>query len=191
MPVVPLSKFVEFSVAQGTSRVRIAAESKKDYEPQRDFYKRLREITQRQFIDGWNAAAYKQAIKKAATPKKLASYEECRKGLTKWAKGKNLVGRKGTTALWRAGALEVRVNPELRLSVDGDAYSTKLYFARDEPSRPRVECLLYLLGEESPANHHPAILDLRRGSLITMDALDPSLGDLLESDAAAFAALYG
>jgi hypothetical protein len=189
MPITPLSKFVEFSVAQGTSRVRIVADSKKDYEPQRDFYKRLREITQRQFVDGWDATVYRQAIRKAATPKKLASYEECRKGITKWAKEKELSASKGKSNIWRAGALEVKVNPELRLQVDGEPYSTKLYFARESPSRPRIECLLYLLEEEAPPKHHAAILDLRRGALITLEELDPNLGALLQSDAAAFAAL--
>jgi len=191
MPSVPLTKFVEFTVAQGTSRVRVVSESKQDYAPQRDFYKRLREITQRQFVNGWNAAAYKQSIKKAATSKKANSYETCRAGVTKWAKGKEIAGRKGSPGLWTAGGLDVKVNPELRLTVDGKKYSAKLYFARDELSRPRIESLLYLLSEEAPAGHAAAVLDLRRGELITGDELDPDLGVLLASDAAAFTLLYG
>ncbi|HET8956129.1 MAG TPA: hypothetical protein VFN18_10775 [Solirubrobacterales bacterium] len=190
MPSVPLSKFVEFTVAQGTSRVRIVADSKKDYEPQRDFYKRLRELTQRQFVDGWDSAAYKRAIKKVATSKKLNSYEACRRGVTKWASGKQLSATKGSSKIWSAGGLDVRVNPELDLSVNGSRFSTKLYFALDEPSGPRLETLLYLLAAKAPSGRTPAVLDLRRGRLITIAELDPNLGPLLRSDAAAFVALY-
>jgi len=178
VPSVPLSKFVEFTVAQGTSRVRIVADSKKDYEPQRDFYKRLREITRRQFIDGWNSAAYKQALKKAATSKKLNSYEACRRGVTKWASGKQLSATKGGSKVWSAGGLDVRVNPELDLSINGDFFSTKLYFALDEPSGPRLETLLFLLDAKAPKGTHPS------GARPSARASDHDVGTRSQSRAA-------
>lgn len=189
MPTVPLSTFVDFTVAQGTARVGAVASSEEDYDPRKDFYKGFRERAIRQFIDGWNARQFRQSLKPVMTPRKQNSYEACRSGITQWARNKAIAGKRGSPVNWEAAGLAVRVNPELRLTVDGKRLVVKLYFKAPEMSAPRRENTLFLLSETAPQGFTAAILDAQRGELMTAGELDPDIDALLVSDAAAFASL--
>jgi hypothetical protein len=191
MATVPLTTFIEFTVAQGTARVVLARASEGDYDPRRDFYKGLRERTIRQLVDGWSASAFRRSLREVRNPRKQASYEACRRGLTQWARGREILASRARAGFWEAGGLEVRVNPELRLTVDGGRFLVKLYFKADELTPARRENTLFLLSEISPQGVNGAILDARRGQLITENEQDPALDALLVSDAAAFSALLG
>jgi len=189
MAVVPMSMFVEFTVAQGTSRVACVADSKRDYDPRFDFYKGFRERAVRQLVQGWNSQAFRASLREVRNARKQASYEECRAGLTKWARNKNLSARRAHNGTWEAAGLEIRVNPELRLVVDGDKFLVKLYFKAEEISASRLENTLFLLSEVAPKGATAAILDTRRGQLLTGSDQDPTLDALLSSEAAAFSSL--
>jgi len=190
MPRVPLTTFIDFTVAQDTTRVALARASEDQYDPRRDFYKGLRERTVRQFVDGWDAAAFRRSLREIKNPQKQTSYEACRLGLTQWARGQTITASRARGAsFWEAGGLEVRVNPELRLTVDGTRFMAKLYFKADELTRVRRKNMLFLLAETAPHGVRAAILDARRGQLITEDEPDPALDARLALDAAAFSAL--
>jgi hypothetical protein len=183
--------FVEFTVAQGTARVDCVADSKRDYDPRTDFYKGFRERVVRQFVDGWDAQEFRRSVREVKTPNKQASYEACRAGLTRWAQNKKFAATKAPNKNWEAAGLEVRVNPELRMTIDGEKYVLKLYFKADELTAARRENTLFLLSETAPQGVQAAILDVRRGRLIVAGESDPNLDALLVSDAAAFATLLG
>ena len=189
MALVHMGLFINFTVAQGTARVACAADSKKDYDPRTDFYKGFRERAVRQFVDGWDSQEFKRRVKEVKTAGKQASYEACRAGLTQWARHKNIVATKAPNKSWEAAGLEVKVNPELRLTIDDDKYVVKLYFKADDLSVARRENTLFLLSEVAPQGVEAAILDIRRGKLITVQEQDPNLDALMISDAAALAAL--
>jgi hypothetical protein len=191
MAIVPLSTFVEFTVAQGTARVALARASGDDYDPRRDFYKGLRERAIRQFANGWSAAEFRRSLREVRNPRKQASYEACRRGLTQWARGRQIVASRARPSLWEAGGLDIRVNPELRLTVDGRRFAVKLYFKADELTPARRENTLFLLAETAPQGVEAGILDARRGHLVTEDEQDPALDARLASDAAALSALLG
>lgn len=191
MALVHMGIFVEFSAAQGTARVDCVADSKRDYDPRRDFYKGFRERAVKQFLGGWNAQEFRKRVREVKTPNKQASYEACRAALTRWAQGKTISGSRAANRNWEAGSLEVRVNPELRLTIDGSKYLVKLYFKADELTAARRESTLFLLSETAPQGVKAAVLDVRRGDLLVAGEFDPSLDALLLSDAAAFASLLG
>jgi hypothetical protein len=54
MPTVSLNTFIEFTACQGTARVVAATLPSGDYDPSKDFYKRLRERTVRQLLESWS-----------------------------------------------------------------------------------------------------------------------------------------
>jgi hypothetical protein len=184
-----MSLFVEFTVAQGTSRVARVADSKRDYDPKFDFYKAFRERAVRQLVAGWSAQSFRRSLQEVRNPRKQASYEACRAGLTRWTRSKELDARRAQNGTWEAAGLEVRVNPELRLVADGKRYLVKLYFKAEEISAGRLDNTLFLLSEIAPKGVEAAILDTRRGKLITSGEMDPALDALLISEAAAFGSL--
>jgi hypothetical protein len=94
MPSVPLNTFIEFTVSQGTARVNAATLPSGDYDPRKDFYKRLRERTVRQLVEGWSEQGFRRSIRGLASPRKRASFEACRAGLSSWAQGKEISGRR-------------------------------------------------------------------------------------------------
>jgi hypothetical protein len=184
-----MSLFVEFTVAQGVSRVACVADSKRDYDPKFDFYKGFRERAIRQLVDGWSAQAFRRSLLEIRNPRKQASYEECRTGLTRWARNRELTAQRARNGTWEAAGLEVRVNPELRLEMDDGAYLVKLYFKADEMSSARLSNTLFLLSEICSRGVEAAILDTRRGVLLTHESLTPDLDALMVSEAAAFNSL--
>ncbi len=143
----------------------------------------------RQLVDGWNVQAFRKLLQEVKTPGKQASYEACRVGLTPWARNKVITASRAPNKIWEAAGLEVKVNPELRLTVDGEKYVVKLYFKAPELTAARRENMLFLLSETAPQGIEAAILDARRGELITAQEQDTNLDALMISDAAAFAAL--
>jgi len=73
MPSVSLNIVLNFTAARGTARVAAATLPSGDYDPRKDFYKRLRERTVRQFVEGWNAHQFQEAARRLAVPRKHAS----------------------------------------------------------------------------------------------------------------------
>jgi hypothetical protein len=173
------SLFVNFTVAQGTARVACVADSKKAYDPKTDFYKGFRERAVRQLVDGWSAQAFRKSLQEVKAPGKQASYEACRVGLTHWARNKAITASRAPNKIWEAAGLEVKVNPELRLTVDENKYVVKLYFKAPELTSARRENMLFLLSETAPQGVEAGILDVRRGELITAQEQDPNLDALI------------
>lgn len=190
MPTIPLSRFIDFTVAQGSARVRAVAAAKKKYEPQSDFYKRIRTATVRQFEEGWDATKFRKTVQKISTPHKAEHFEECRAGLAKWAKNKTISATQAPNKVWSASGLDIQVNPELRMVVDGEKFVVKLYFSAPSLSRARRDHMLYLLEEAAPAGQTAAILDIRRSRLMPAPKARRKLGPLLAAEAGAFASLY-
>lgn len=190
MPQISLTQFVEFAASQGTARVAVVANAKQDYDPRKDFYKQLRERVVAQFVAGWSVKELLEALESVTTQRKEKSYEACAEGLHDWSKGKSISAKRAPNKVWSANGLNVKVNPELRMVVDDQQYLVRLHFKADELSTARRDSMLYLLSTAAPSGVVPAILDTQRGRLITLGEMDPNLGALLASDAAAFAALY-
>lgn len=189
MALAHFSLFIEFTVAQGIARVVCVADSKKAYDPRTDFYKGFRERAVKQLVKGWNAQAFRKSVQEAKASGKQASYEACRDGLIRWARNKTITASRAPNKIWEAAGLEVKVNPELRLTIDQKKYVVKLYFKAPELTAARQENMLFLLSETAPQGVEAAILDVRRGELVTAQEQDPNLDALMISDAAAFAAL--
>jgi len=74
------------------------------------------------------------------------SFEACRAGLSKWARGREIATPPRPRLTWAAG-LEVRINPEPRLTVDGRPFLAKLHFKAAELDDIRRDNTLCLLAE--------------------------------------------
>ena len=94
---------------------------------------------------------------------------------------------------WVRGDLQVSVNPELGLLINGKKHVVKLYFKAEKLSKLRVRTILRLIQKRVGADDvRVALLDVRNSKLYVGDAGDkPDDVDLLlNAEADAFATIY-
>jgi hypothetical protein len=194
MPAISLTNFVDVVAASGTARITKVRDTKRFYEqgyaPERDFYKPLRDRISHAFADGWSTTAFRESLAEVTDPKKVENYEQARKGLTKWVGRKTITAMEPRRRVWRSGELEVSVNPELRLSVNGVTYDVKLYLRADPISKRRADVALHLLGLGRNDGTVAGVLDVRRARLLVPTVDIEGMDALLAAEAAAFSALW-
>lgn len=194
MPNVTLTTFVDFVSATGTARVTRVRNAKifyaQDYAPERDFYKQLRERIEACFDDGWDATALKHSLADVTDAKKVANYEECRKGLTKWVGRKQITPKREVRSNWTSSSLHVAVNPELHADVNGKPHLIKLYFKGDQLSKQKADVALHLLDKAAPRGTTVGVLDVRRARLLVPTRTIQGMDALLNAEAAAFVSLW-
>ncbi len=194
MPTVSLTTFVDFVAATGTSRITKVRDAKNSYDqgyaPERDFYKLFRDRAERTLSNGWSALDFKKALKDVTDHKKVANYEACRAGLTKWVGRKTITARPALRDVWESGGLQVSLNPELHAEVNGTPHLIKLYFKAEPLSKQRADVILRTLGKIAPADTTVGVLDVRRSKLFipTVDIL--GLDALLDAEAVALVSLW-
>ncbi len=194
MPTVSLTTFLDFTAASGSARVTQLRQAKKrygqDYAPAKDYYKSLREAIEQCFAQGWDAQQLKATLEALPDSRKADKFEECRKGLTKWAGRKELVALPKSRARWQSEGLTVKINPELHLSIAGTPHLIKLYFKGEKISKQRVDVALHLLKSKAGKGITAGILDLRRARLYVPTVPKSGMTALLKAEAAAFSSLW-
>ena len=110
------------------------------------------------------------------------------------------LGRKKTTWFdppgerWNSGGLDVRVNPELGLVIDGHRHIIKLYLKADPLSKRRVDAILAMMHDalSSAAIQRVTycVLDVQRGKLYYDTNPNPTLLPLLHGEASSFTVVW-
>jgi hypothetical protein len=194
MDKVSLTYFVDFVLKSGTPKLTGVREYKerKD-ELSTDFYRPIREAVVDMHRRGLSVSTLDDVTcvqedekRKKHYPLVIAGY---RRFLADGAKNFFEPPRAGLSL----GALEVDVNPELGLVIDGKKHLIKLYFRSDPLDRKRTALVLALLsrGLCEGTEYVPAVLDVRTGKLHTHAATSSRVDVLLRGEAAAFASIYG
>jgi hypothetical protein len=173
---ISLSDFVEFSIKFGPSKVTKVREIKNRpaYEPAFDLWKPLREgIAGLPKAPGTPREELDAIIDAQDHATKLKLYPVAVAGFLDFL-GKKPPEWIGTPrGVWREGALEVAVNPEIGLKISGKPTVIKLYFKSDELTRPRVQASIGVmqaeLGAKVGAGTRFAVLDVKAGKLHIQD----------------------
>jgi hypothetical protein len=93
----------------------------------------------------------------------------------------------------RLGDLEININPDLGLVIDGKPHLIKIYFRGEPLSSKRTSVVLNLLAgglAETNPGKMLGLLDVRNAKVHTFKAPNPRLGVLLRGEAAAFSTIY-
>lgn len=191
---ISLTYFVDFVLATGAPKLR----GVRDYKERKDdacsdFYRPIRKAIVDLQRHGLSASTLDSVChsetdetRKKHYPRVVAGY---RAFLADGAKN-FFEPPRATLAL---GALDVDVNPELGLVIDGKPHLVKLYF-RSEPLSPRRTALVLALLSRGLCESHPefvpAILDVRSAKLHTSAMTSPRIDILLRGEAASFAVMY-
>jgi hypothetical protein len=192
---ITMTQFLDFTAATGTSRLtqvrKVKAQQEAGYSPATDYWKPLRNAIETEFQRGWSGKASLQRLGEASgDPKKQGRYAECIDGMAKWAKGHEFGRSRRKVGDWDSGELQVAVNPELALDIDGKKTAVKLYFRKAALTKPRVDTMLYLLKDAVPGSAVPAILDVPHARLITETVKLADLDIVVAADAAQFLAMW-
>jgi hypothetical protein len=194
MDQISLTYFVDFILASGTPKLR----GVRDYKERKDdlasdFYRPIREAIVNMHRNGSSVSTLDDVrrnetdeTRKKHYPLVIAGY---RSFLADGAKNFFEPPRTGLSL----GPLEVDVNPELGLIIDGKKHLVKLYFRQDPLMPRRTALVLALLSRglcQSNPEFVPAILDVRSAKLHTSAMTSPKIDLLLRGEAASFAAMY-
>lgn len=187
-----LTYFLDFVHKSGTPKLTVVRNFKNrpEYDPATDYYKPLRHEIVRMHEQNHPKSVLDSFVA-AAHAKKKGNYATAVTGYKKFL-GKKAVSwfdpPKGT---WSGGGIEVTVNPEVGLSINGTEFVLKLYFKRDKLATNKMEIINHLMAATLADPKKPrtfGVVDMRSGKLIATP-LNPGLVPLLNGEAAAFATM--
>ncbi len=198
MPQLSLTDFVDIVSARGTPKATKVRQLKRrpTYDPAADFYKRIREG----IVEAHQADQGKVCIDRTMTgltdQKKITAYPPIVAGYKKWWGKKSLVWFYPPNVLYSKHGVDVAVNPELGLEIDGTPHLIKLYFKADPLAKNRVDIITHLMAITasgtcpSPSPTVMSVLDVRRGKLISPTVPITGLTGILDAELAYIATLW-
>lgn len=196
MPNLSLTDLVDVVSKAGTPKATKVAEIKnrKPYQPATDFYKPFRDGLIELHQAGKDRKALGDLQKSLTDPKKITNYPDAIDGYRKWWGKKSLSWFEPPRNLYGHAGIDVAINPELGLVVDGKRYVIKLYLKSDPLTKLRVDLITVLMEVALRQKCQPddvlAILDVRQGKLFTVSAQIKPTKAVVDAELAYIAALW-
>lgn len=166
------------------------------YDPRSDWWKQLREFIPRNHREGGTKAELDRFLNHVSD-RKRDGYSSRVKAYKEWWGARNIHWVGGSSKSWRVDSVEVTVNPELFVSVDGVRHVVKLYFKTSERlTLDRVNVVLRMLeltyrnGSSPGGRPVVGILDLAQGEYHQPSSSLTRLDPLLTGEAASFATIW-
>lgn len=173
MPQISLTDFVDIVSKAGrpkATKVRQVRE-RPEYEPAFDFYKSFREHIIENHRRGGTKASVSDVLRTLSDQKKINSYTELANAYRKWWGRKELKWFTPPRDLYSANGIEVILNPELGLEINGKRHIIKMYLKNDPLTTFKTELIIDLLEQQLRNNtntvDHFAVLDIRRSKLFS------------------------
>lgn len=196
MPSITMSDVVDVISTAGTPKLtKVAAiKNRPPYAPALDYYRPLRMGIINTHVQARDRDALDPIIDSAHI-KKVANYREIIAGYKRWWGRKQLQWFDPPRGIYQHGEIEVNVNPELGLSVDGERIVIKLYCKDDPLTKLRVDPSLALmelaLRAHLPADTTVGILDARSGKLYKFGLRDtPRLKAMVDGELAYISTIW-
>jgi hypothetical protein len=196
MPNLSLTDLIDVVSKSGTPKATKVRQIKNRpaYQPAIDFYKPLRDAFVKIHTEGSDRASLDGIVPKLTDVKKISSYPELVEGYKKWW-GKKKIGwfvpPRGT---YGHSGINISVNPELGLVIDGARVVVKLYMKADPISQYRVDLIPLLLElvlrDKCQAGDAVALFDVRKGKLHYLTVNPSASKPILDAELAYVAALW-
>lgn len=195
---VSLTKFTDFILKNGTAKLTVVREAKKQnetaYDPMTDFYRILREGIAAWHQRGADKKSLDLIMARIRSEVKVNTYPDFITGYKKFLGRTTFSWFPPPKANWQHGDLTVRVNPELGLEASGTRSVIKMYLrSRGELDKRRAALITHVmhgvLGEKHPTVKL-CVLDVKNGKNYPSGAADPSLAPVLRGEALSFVEMY-
>ena len=196
MPRLSLTDFVDIVLASGTPKMTKVAQIKKrkGYNPAFDFYKTIRDRIVDIHRNKYPKATIKKLIPTLTDTKKLEVYPMLISGYNKWWGKKSFNWFEPPSELFSQHGVDIRVNPELGLLIDGSPYLVKLYFKAKKLTKSRIDIITHLmgiaLGGKCQTGTVMSVLDVRQAKLISPTVTIPNLVASISAELAYISALW-
>lgn len=196
MPRITLTDFVEVVSKAGITKATKIAQIKNrgDYDPVLDFYKPLREGLVSIHKGAGGRSALGGILKRVQDPKKVKNYSALITGYRTWWGRKTLVWFRPTTATYAQHGVEVSINPELGLEINGQPHLVKLYLKDEKLSKTKVDLITGLmevgLRSQVATTTSLSLLDVRNGKLFTSSLGSPAHQPMINAELSYIASLW-
>jgi len=196
MPKISLTDFVDVVSASGTPKATKVSQIKnrRPYQPAFDFYKPIRDHITEIHQNNRPKVTVRDVLRKVNDPKKLAGYPALVDGYTRWWGRKSFTWFNPPDDLFSLHGVDVSVNPELGLKINGQPHLIKIYFKADPLSKNKIDIITHLmetcLSGQCPSGTIMSVLDLRRARQFSPTVPIATLDAILGAELAYIAALW-
>lgn len=168
-------------------------QSLQEYPVQGDYYKQVREGMVRVHKRGESLDALADVVSRVHHDKQ-PHVARVVKAYIQWCEGHVLEFFPARKGYWQAHGVDVRVNPELGLVIDGIPHLIKVNFTKSPVPVAEARIMTHLmhrvLAAQVPANCVMAVLDLATGTLYGSTRPSPALDAVLEEHVAQVRVLW-
>jgi hypothetical protein len=196
MPNLSLTDLVDVVSKAGTPKATKVSEVKnrKPYQPATDFYKPFRDGIIGIHEAGKDRTSLGDLQKSLTDPKKITNYPEAINGYRKWWGKKTISWFEPPRNSYGHAGVDVAINPELGLVVDGSRHVVKLYLKAEPLTKLRVDLITVLmevaLRQKCQPGDSLALLDVRQSKLFTVSAQIKPTKAVVDAELAYIAALW-
>ncbi len=196
MPTLSLTDLVDIVSKAGkpkATKVRQVME-RPDYEPAFDFYKALREHIVRTHKNRRDKSTLPDVLGKLTDEKKTSAYKDLITGYKTWWGRKALNWFEPVRGSFSHADIDVIVNPELGLEINGQRHLIKLYMKDERLSKLKIELIVdlmeYVLRPRCQAADCFAVLDVRASKLHALGPHTPDALPIVKAELAYVAAIW-
>jgi hypothetical protein len=196
MPKISLTDFVDVVSKSGSPKATKVKQIKNRpaYQPATDFYKPFRESLISLHGSGKDKNALDNIVTKLSDVKKVANYPELVNGYKKWWGKKSIGWFDPPRGAYTSSGIDIAVNPELGLIIDGKRVVIKLYNKADPITQFRVDMIPLLmelvLRNSCAPDDAVALLDVRKGKLHYLSVNVSTAKFVLDAELAYIAAIW-
>ncbi len=186
---------LDFVLTTGTGQQKIVREIKyrPPYDPRNDYWKRLRDRISRMHQQAEPLTVLDDLCGQVP-PKKQPNYTNAVAVYKRFLRNKQVDWFKPIRRTWKHDELQVRINPELGLVINGTPHVIKLYFREEALTKDKALGIIQLM-QATLRGYHPAetvysILDVPRNKLRTAQNAKQNMLLTMEAQARAFIYLW-
>lgn len=195
---VSLTKFTDFILKNGTAKLTVVKEAKKQnetaYDPMTDFYRILREGIAAWHKSGADKKGLDTIMARIKNEVKVNTYPDFIGGYKKFLGRKTYTWIQPPKADWQHGGLIVRVNPELGLQLGDARLAVKMYLrSQGELDKRRAALITHIMQSVLGEKHKGVtlcVLDVKNGKNYPAGVYDPSVAPVLRGEALSFVEMY-
>ena len=195
MQKISLTDFVDVVSVAGTQKATKVRQIKNrnEYHPAFDFYKKIRDRIVEIHSNNLPKSALDDISDLITDSKKSDPYMNVADCYKKWWGRKSLQWFAPDHGIFQHHSIQVSVNPELGLSINGTKHLIKLYFKAEPLSKNKIDIITHVMSQTLNTEQKgctASVLDIQNGKLISPTVPILGLEEALSAELAYISAFF-